>query len=260
MTNLFNSKTIATLFLIVLAIISLVWASYELAIFRLWNAIEREQLSYIQDYAQKGKDLNRRHLITGETALFYAMKENKRNSFQTLLDCGANPNGIARGGKTVVHFAANEPDSFWLDLVLRAGGDPNLYDSRRGSFPLAYAMFEGRLNNVKLLCESGADIDAPDRYGRTPLTLASDAAEFEILYYLLEQGADYRKVTQPGFTFFDSFRQKTPEVYQRSSPENAQWCRAARKWLKERDADPDRARWDGRKWVFDAGDAENDGT
>jgi uncharacterized protein len=259
--HLCNIRFLSGLCLTMLIVMLLVWGTRQWAIFRLWDAIEQADLAYVEYYAEKGRDLNIRPLVSGEAPLFYALRQRKRDSYRALLELGADPNASSRGGQTVIHFAASEPDSYWLSLALEFGGDPNLFNQRWGSFPLAFAIeFEGRLDNVKLLCESGADIDVPDRYGRTPLTLASDAAEFEILYYLLEQGADYRKVTRPGFTFFDSFRQKTPEVYERSSPENAKWCRAAREWLKERGADPDRARWDGRKWVFEAGDAENDGT
>jgi uncharacterized protein len=219
--------------------------------YRLWRAIEHEDLAYIENYARRGKDLNIRHLISRETPLLYAMKLRKKEIYRILLNAGADPNAGHRTGPTLVHYAATEADPFWLRLALEAKGDPNQFDPRRGSYPLTYTLYRERLDNIKLLLEFGADINAPDRYGRTPLTLASDGAKFEIVYFLLEQGADYAMVTHPGFTFFDSFRNKTPEFYEKRDAEWGAWCRKAREWLRERGADPDKARWDGEKWVFD---------
>ena len=219
--------------------------------YRLWRAIENDNLGYIEDYARRGKDLNIRHLISRETPLLYAIVASKKEGYRRLLDLGADVNFGAQFGPTVIHITADEADCYWLRLALQAGGDPNQLDPRRGSNPLAYAMFEGRVENVKLLCEYGADLNAPDRYGRTPLTLASDAARFEIICYLLEQGADYLKFTRLGFTFLESFKDKRPEYYEDRDAERARWCRKAREWLRERGVDPDQARWDGEKWVFD---------
>jgi uncharacterized protein len=208
--------------------------------YRLWRAIENEDLAYIDNYARRGKDLNVRHLISRETPLLYAIVVSKKEAYRRLLDLGADPNFGFRRGPTIVHMSAHEKDPYWLDLALRAGGDPNLKDPRRGSYPIAYAIFGGGFDNVKLLAQYGADLNSVDRHGRTPLTLAASAAEFEVLYYLLENGADYLKVTQPGYMFFNTFRDKTPEFYEKRKAEWGAWCRKAREWLRERGADPDK--------------------
>ena len=219
--------------------------------YRLWRAIENEDLVYIENYARRGKDLNIRHLISRDTPLLYAIVVSKKEAYRRLLDLGADPNFIPRGSSIVVHRAAYMEDPYWLDLALRAGGDPNLKEPRRGVYPIAHAIFDGGLDNVRLLAQYGADLNSVDRHGRTPLMLAASTAEFEVLYFLLENGADYMKVTKPGYMFFDEFSGRRPEFYEKRDAQWGAWCRKAREWLRERGADPDKARWDGEKWVFD---------
>ena len=51
---------------------------------------------------------------------------------------------------------------------------------------------EGPLENVKLLVEHSADINARDDKGLNALFHAVENRQFEKAYYLLEHGADYR--------------------------------------------------------------------
>lgn len=59
-------------------------------------------------------------------------------------------------GKTALHFAACEKFAEIVQLLLEKGADPNARDNE-GRTPLAYACLWGRLNNVKLLLEHGAE-------------------------------------------------------------------------------------------------------
>ncbi len=221
----------------------------------IWAAVEREDIEGIKQYSANGGDLEVGAIIKGKTPLLHALKHGKKNSYRVLLELGASPNTRCRGGAVVIHHAAAAQDDYWLRLALEAGGDPNLFNDRgRGSAkarPLSFAIANGVLENVKLLVRHGADINAPDLHNRTPLTQACDAAEFHIVLFLLESGADFANGAPQGFTFIDSLKQKRPESYRHYPDGEERWCRAVYDWLRLHGADPANAKWDGLKWRFE---------
>jgi ankyrin repeat protein len=72
------------------------------------------------------------------------------------------------------------PSTTFLMCSFQAG-----YDKR----PLHWAAQEGHLAVVKALVHARAEIDAQNRFGRTPLYEAAWHGHFEITYWLWRQGA-----------------------------------------------------------------------
>ena len=69
---------------------------------------------------------------------------------------------------------------------------------RRGNSPLMYAAALGSLETVKVLVEAGADVNAPNDFGATPLMwCAGDAAKVR---YLLSKGAGVNARSKLGRT------------------------------------------------------------
>lgn len=56
------------------------------------------------------------------------------------------------------------------------------------------------LGRVKDLVEQGADVNAKDEYGRTPLYVASEEGHIDVVKYLLEHGADVKVKDKNGGT------------------------------------------------------------
>jgi ankyrin repeat protein len=54
--------------------------------------------------------------------------------------------------------------------------------------------------NVRLLVEAGADVNAANAYGMTPLALAVDSSLFEVASYLVEHGANPNTKCSGGVT------------------------------------------------------------
>lgn len=80
--------------------------------------------------------------------------------------------------------------SFKKLVPVSRGGNPTLT-------PLQLACFLGNLQAVKTIHKAGADVDGTNRLGKTPLHYAST---FEIIKYLVEQGADVNAVDKQGTT------------------------------------------------------------
>ena len=56
---------------------------------------------------------------------------------------------------------------------------------------ISQASKEGNLVRVRELLAQGANIDEKNRYGYTPLHLASEYGHLEVVKYLISQGANY---------------------------------------------------------------------
>jgi ankyrin repeat protein len=133
-----------------------------------------------------------------------------------LLDAGADPNQVIndtpqarmRGGSPRIVFAtplmraAFSADLELVKLLLEYGADPDI-KSRDNETTLGAAAgtgfihgfhklrpYEERLEVIKLLVELGADVNWQDDYGISPLMVAANLGDVNIIQYLVDQGAD----------------------------------------------------------------------
>lgn len=102
------------------------------------------------------------------------------------------PNVYAEGGNgsTPLHCAAWEGHIAVVKLLLESGADVNARD-KFGKTALHDAAFKGHGDVVKLLLEWGADINSKCEIGSTPLHMAATSGESDIVKLLLDQGADH---------------------------------------------------------------------
>ncbi|MED6210864.1 hypothetical protein PIB30_068175 [Stylosanthes scabra] len=78
-----------------------------------------------------------------------------------------------KDGSSVLHLACLVCDAGMLELLLQHGADINAIDSI-GRTPLHYCMLRGRIATAKLLILRGANTHVVDKQGKTPLMLASE--------------------------------------------------------------------------------------
>jgi ankyrin repeat protein len=118
---------------------------------------------------------------------------------RALLEHGADANRAAPAAGTVMTWAAKAEDPAVLQAFLEHGGNANAIDNN-GEPLTRVAALAGRWDNVKLLVEHGADIDAT-AHGQpnTSLLAYYSAGQFDKAHWLLEHGADpgYRIETAP---------------------------------------------------------------
>ena len=85
------------------------------------------------------------------------------------------------------------------ECCLANGANPNARDEK-GLTPLHYAVINGNLELMKLLLESGADPDAQSRTGYSPLHAAAALSEYAAAKILLDSGAEADIANRRGWT------------------------------------------------------------
>lgn len=147
-------------------------------------------------------DVNYQEAQLGKTVLMLSILNDDFNSFKTLLECGANPNiHDTYTGSSAIIQAANIPgaDTKYLTALLRHGANPNdeevgerKDDNSTRNTPLLVAC-KNALEKVEVLVNAGANVDYRNEYNQTPLGESLLTDNLDIVLYLLEHGADYRK-------------------------------------------------------------------
>jgi hypothetical protein len=169
----------------------------------------------------------------GSTALHHALLGGHIAVAEALLDAGADSNAIGRYGRTPLTTAVSQMNLAAVQLMLSRGADtkvktrrkdvaPPLYVAasaltstssmvlRDGKFVMQIEVVWARRQEVlgifRLLLNAGADPNAPDPGGGTPLAtlafcdLMPDGLRFPILELLLNAGANPNQADKDGFT------------------------------------------------------------
>ncbi|CAB0033800.1 unnamed protein product [Trichogramma brassicae] len=168
-----------------------------------------------------------------DSPLHLALDQKEYKMVALLLRNGANPNSFNNNGLVPLHIICMReknsdvdlysifckrktvPDDDWdkLDvaiLLLRSGANPNLA-SKEGLTPLHMICERSYVKDLtEVIFEISADenqtlqVDARDKFGRTPLQLAVANLMPDLVKLLLDRGADLSGVVLPNETYFDS--------------------------------------------------------
>jgi hypothetical protein len=154
------------------------------------QAIDRDDLGEIDKAIIAGADLN----LKGKddtTILIYAIAAKKSRAFEHLLTRGANPNVRINGIHSIIHLAAYSPiTSEWLRILLKHGADPNFEGFER--YTPIFSAVHGKIENLEMLLNSGADIEHKGDIDETPLLFAAGLNFYDKVHFLLTRGADFR--------------------------------------------------------------------
>ena len=131
--------------------------------------------------------------LIGTTALFPAATTSAEIT-KLLLDHGANPNLRAKTDATPV-LSTKGADV--IALLIAAGADVRAR-SKLGETALMETAIRGDIAGTRLLLDKGADVNAADHRGYTPLLLAAqyDGDAAALVRLLLERGADITAVAE----------------------------------------------------------------
>ena len=201
------------------------------------RAAGRGRVGRIDELVAAGADVNARGRSDG-TALWWALRRRSLEGFTRLLGHGADPNQPMAGPHyettTVMHKAAEEEDPAYLAAALRHGGDPNVRAGRWETTPLFMAnglTRTGETTALRMLLDSGADVDAEDSYGATVALLRTDRPD--LLHELFVRGAAHDRRWPSGKTLL-------VDLARHCSLADADirvYCDKVRAWLRSRNVE-----------------------
>ncbi len=121
------------------------------------------------------------HLYAGDTALHAAVAAHNIDIARTLLGMGADIGAKNRRGAEALHYASDsgtrtdssnpEAQETIITFLIRSGANPNAVD-KNGVTPLHRAVRTRSTNAVRALLAGGAEIGMKNENGSTPLHLA----------------------------------------------------------------------------------------
>ncbi|XP_076435310.1 uncharacterized protein LOC143275219 [Babylonia areolata] len=164
-------------------------------------------------YIELGADVNVRappsefslfhNVFMLHTPLHYVCENGMVRTVELLIQHQADVTSTTGEGSTALHFVCKCPahtaSADITRLLLRAGADVNAKDSD-GCTPLMWAGRGGHTNTSKLLMEHGADVNAKDILGHTPLMCAVRGGHADTAKLLMEHGTDINTKNCAGHT------------------------------------------------------------
>jgi len=100
-------------------------------------------------------------------------------------------------GETALHIVTQRRDSVWIRFLIERGANPNARD-RRGVTPLVLASRLGYIEGIQALIDAGARVDEANDAGETPLISAVHRRDVEMIRVLLKAGADPDRADNSG--------------------------------------------------------------
>ena len=147
---------------------------------------------------EAGADINLRNNSEGSTPLHEAVRYGRIEAVEFFLKKGADVNAQDNTGRTPLHWAASTGMEAIVKLLLDKGSDPLAVDNSSNA-PWMVAMKYKFDSIARLLC-SFHDVNAADAKGRTPLHTACAAGCSLSVEVLLREGANFNAVDNIGDT------------------------------------------------------------
>lgn len=178
----------------------------------------------------EGADVNATELMDGNTALHWAALKGHVEVLEMLLNKGGNIKALDRNKYSLLHYAAQEGRQEMVAYLLERrldpkatseGGDTPLHCVGQGGKDVEFLRRNGYMGETqdsaqprpmptvesgdrtaiaKMLLERGADIEATNRYGYTPLHCAAMGGDTGVIRLLLDKGAKVNMSAGLGFS------------------------------------------------------------
>lgn len=183
----------------------------------LWEAAtHRRDLSEVKALIEGGVDVNLK--CQGETVLHWSAREGDYDLTKLLIQSRADVNVEDSDGDTPLHWAAIKGHGKIAELLVRGGADVNTRNIDRDT-PLHRAVANDHHHVVSLMLRHDSDVNSIDDAGNTPLHLAAARANklinLLIVKLLIDSGADLNAKNGKGWTPLDRTQNGDMEAFLR---------------------------------------------
>ena len=170
-------------------------------------AAEEGHLPILEMLLLHGADINSR-TFSGGSPLMYAARGGKIAVVELLLDHGARIDGPLANfdtGTTAITTALYGGHTGIAKVLLKRGADANVRLAEAFGGTILHIVTKNQpggsqTQNINLLLEHGADLEAKDDHGQTPLATAVEDYTFEAIPILLKRGANLEARDNKGRT------------------------------------------------------------
>ena len=156
---------------------------------------------YALDLLQANPDLA--HVrYSGRTLLHASAAAGNLPVTEQLLGLGVDPNIQTDAGHTPLYCLGNECPTGGpvVKFLIEAGANPNAADGVKRCTPLHMAARRNNVEAAEALLDLGADIEARDSAGDTPLRRAVNCSQSAVTKLLLARGANKHSLGSSGLT------------------------------------------------------------
>ncbi|XP_042253448.1 ankyrin repeat domain-containing protein 61-like isoform X1 [Thunnus maccoyii] len=157
-----------------------------------------------------------------QTALHLSVSYAALSAVQILASYGADVNAVDSSGMTPLHMAAGILHKDIIAILIRQGADINMGVKHSGNTPLHLAVvamamktsktLEEDISCISELLEGGAEPDAVNKAGMTPLQEACSMGNKELVDLLLRYGANINKLSRSGENCLFLFLNHRPNI------------------------------------------------
>ena len=170
---------------------------------RMWTAINEQDATSLRIAIQQGADPNQPN-AEGRVPLYRALVLQNQLLIDTLLALGADPNAKDHRGDPLLFTAMSVGSAPASVALIQAKADANVHDTI-GMSALAFAMTLNQPQLVAALIEAGADVNAPSTASDSgtpaaPIFLAIRSGKLEMVEQLVAAGANVNALDEKGST------------------------------------------------------------
>ena len=162
----------------------------------IWVSARLGNIEAVRWHLDAGTDVNAKG-VTGWTALHHAALNGGKEIVELLIGKGADVNAKNNLHKTPLYYAERET----IDLLRKHGGkrgyelkaeatQPEPTTAKAPDISIHKAAEDGNIEAVKQYLDGGADVNAKDKLGWTPMFYAASSGRKEIAELLIAKGAD----------------------------------------------------------------------
>ncbi|HEV8390161.1 MAG TPA: ankyrin repeat domain-containing protein [Dongiaceae bacterium] len=170
---------------------------------KLWGAINAQDATALRAAINEGADPNQPN-NEGRVPLYRALVLQNQLLVDTLLGLGANANANDHRGDPLLITAMSVGSRPASIALINAGANPNARDTT-GKSVLSYAVYLRQADIIAALVTRGADLNAPSEAGdggnpAPPIFMAIKSGDLAIVQQLVAAGANVNALDQQGST------------------------------------------------------------